>query len=117
MFYRAAFPQYTTRQNPTPLTNPRPRMRVKTIPAIVIKETWTHDFFLLASQNAEKAPNLAESNALLQAGMGKKHIVFKDKQGSFAHIKETLVREFPKLKTQNGAFEFMSQQRGQKSCL
>ena len=90
-----------------PLTNPRPRKRQKTIPVIVVKETWTHDFFLLASPNAEKTPTLAESNALLQAGIGKKRIVFKDKQGSFAHIKETLVREFPNLKTPNGAFEFM----------
>ena len=44
--------------------------------------------------------------------MGKKRIVFRDKQGSFAHIKETLVREFPKLKTQNSAFEFMRADRG-----
>ena len=99
-----------------PLTNPRPRKRQKTIPVVVVKETWTHDFFLLASPNAAKTPTLAESNALLQAGMGKKRIVFKDKQGSFAHIKETLVREFPKLKTQNGAFEFMRADRGGACC-
>ena len=42
----------------------------------------------------------------------KERIVFKDKQGSFAHIKETLVREFPNLKTPNGAFEFMRADRG-----
>ena len=95
-----------------PLTNPRPRKRQKTIQAIVIKETWTHDFFLLASPNTEKTPTLAETNALLQAGMGRKRVVFKDKQGSFAHIKDMLEREFPKLKTQNGAFEFMRADRG-----
>lgn len=62
-----------------------------------------------------KTPTLTESNALLQAGMGKKHIVFKDKQGSFDHVRETLEREFPKLKTQNGAFEFMRADRGEAS--
>ena len=44
--------------------------------------------------------------------MGRKCIVFKDKQGSFDHVTETLERDFPKLKTQNGAFEFMTAGRG-----
>ena len=104
--------QGATRQNNMPLSNPRPRKRQKTVIPYVIKETWTHDFFLLASPMAEKTPTLTECNALLQAGMGKKRIVFKDKQGSFDHVRETLEKEFPKLKTQNGAFEFMRADRG-----
>ena len=95
-----------------PLSNPLPRKKQKTVIPFVIKETWTHDFFLLASPMAAKTPTLTESNALLQAGLGKKHIVFKDKQGSFDHVRETLEKEFPKLKTQNGAFEFMRADRG-----
>ena len=49
---------------------------------------------------------------MLQARLGRKCIVFKDRQGSSDHVRETLEREFPKLKMQNGAFEFMRTYRG-----
>lgn len=99
--------QGAARQNSMPLSNPRSRKRLKAVIPYVIKETWTHDFFLLASPMEEKTLTLTKCSALLQTGTEKTCNVFKDKEGSFDHVRETLEKEIPKLATQNGAFESM----------
>jgi len=81
--FRSAFPYFQRRA----LSNP----------------TWTHDFFLLALTDATKSPNFHEANSLIAAGLGKKRIVFPDKNGDFNHIKQLLEQEFTELKSQNGA--------------
>ena len=78
----------------------------------MIKDTWTCDFILLHSPNTSKTPSLAESHTLALAGMGKKKIVFPDKRGDFTKLRATLEKEYPKLASQRGAFEFLRADRG-----
>lgn len=52
---------------------------------------------------------------LQNAGLRKRKIVFKDKNGGFNHLRETLEADFPKLKTQRGAFELLRADRGGKN--
>lgn len=76
-----------------------------------MKETWTHDFFLLAMSNASITPTFQEANALISAGLGKKRLVFPDKNGDFNHFKEVLEQNFPQF-NQNGAFKVLRADRG-----
>eukprot|EP00794_Sanderia_malayensis_P013336 gene13336-14714_t len=77
-----------------------------------VKDTWTHEFFLFSSPEVERTPGVQEIGALSRAGLGKKKIVFKYKRGGFPHLRNTLEEEYPKLKTQNGAFELLRADRG-----
>ena len=91
----------------------RPRKRARnTLQPVWIKDTWTHDFAVLSSTTADRTPPPAVMQQLQNAGLGKKKIVFKDKNGGFNHLRETLETEFPKLKTQRGAFELLKADRG-----
>lgn len=78
----------------------------------VARETWTHDFFLLSSPTSSTSPTFHDLGMLIAAGLGKKRVVFDDKHGGFDHIKTVLEKEYPKLKSQNGAFEFLRAERG-----
>ena len=72
------------------------------------KETWTHDFCLLADKDTQKVPPTAFKQELREAGLGQKTIVFKNKKGDFKHIHEELCNNFPKLE-QAGGFELYRQ--------
>ena len=69
------------------------------------KETWTHDFFCLASKEQVRAPSRAEKFDLQQAGLGRKKICFHPK-AKFAELRKKLEEEYPKL-SQGGGFELM----------
>ena len=77
-----------------------------------VKDTWTHDFFLLASPSTERTPSLRELSALSLTGLGKKRVVFSDKRGDFNQLKATLEKEYPKLQSQKGAFDLLRADRG-----
>ena len=91
----------------------RPRKRNRNaLQPVWIKDTWTHDFAVLSSTADDRTPPPGVMQQLQNAGLGKKKIVFKDKNGGFNHLRETLETEFPKLKTQRGAFELLKADRG-----
>ena len=69
------------------------------------KETWTHDFFCLASKEQVRAPSRAEKFDLQQAGLGRKKICFHSK-AKFPELPKKLEEEYPKL-SQGGGFELM----------
>lgn len=55
-----------------------------------VKDTWTKEFLVLSSPRDDKTP-LAEFLQVLQAaGLDKKKVVLKDKNGNFDHLKSTL---------------------------
>ena len=60
----------------------------------------------------DKTPRPDMLQSLQAAGLGKKKVVFKDKNGDFNHLRNTLEDYFPKLKSQNGAFELLRADRG-----
>lgn len=54
-----------------------------------------------------RTPDCFSLLELNNAGLGRKKIVFQDKNGDHAHIRKTLEEQYPELKTQNGAFQFL----------
>ena len=76
------------------------------------KKSWAHDFCLLSSSKQNVTPSLQHVSTLKKAGLGKRHIVFPDKNANFSKLKSVLETEYPKLKSQDGAFEFMRAQGG-----
>ena len=62
--------------------NPRPAKRQKLV-FIHHKKSWTHDFCLLAESNQSRTPSLQQLSTLKEAGLGKKRIVFPDKNAGF----------------------------------
>ena len=67
---------------------------------------------MLASPNQHISPSLDELGELREAGLGRRKIVFPSKSGDFNHIRETLEKEFTKLKTQDGEFELLRTESG-----
>ncbi|KAK3719590.1 hypothetical protein QZH41_004747 [Actinostola sp. cb2023] len=55
-------------------------------------------------QPADKTPSMSDADMCLQAGLGKKKVVFQNKRGDFKHLRETLEREYPKLTSQRGCY-------------
>ena len=106
-----AFPSLGGGDQRLPLHNPRPAKRQKVV-FIQPKKSWTHDFCLLAETNQSRTPSLTRLSAIKEAGLGKKRIVFPDKNAGFAKLKSVLETEYPKLKSQDGAFELMRAQGG-----
>jgi hypothetical protein len=104
-----AFPSLGGGGQRLPLHNPRPAKRQKVV-FIQPKKSWTHDFCLLAETNQSRTPSLTRLSAIKEAGLGKKRIVFPDKNAGFAKLKSVLETEYPKLKSQDGAFELMRAQ-------
>lgn len=76
-----------------------------------VKETWTHDFCVLANKDQHKVPTTSMKQELREAGLGQRSIVFKNKKGNFGHIQEVLYNHYPKLK-EAGGFEFYRQGTG-----
>jgi hypothetical protein len=61
----------------------------------------------VANSNQSITPSLKHLGTLKEAGMGKRHIVFPDKQTMFSKLRSVLETEYSKLKSQDGAFELM----------
>ena len=66
----------------------------------------------MAETNQSRTPSLTRLSAIKEAGLGKKRIVFPDKNAGFAKLKSVLETEYTKLKSQDGAFELMCAQGG-----
>lgn len=64
-------------------------------------------FICLANKDAETVPTRPEKSELNDAGLGEQKIVFSNKNESFAHVRSTLEKVFPKMKDLDGAFEIL----------
>ena len=76
-----------------------------------VKETWTHEFCVLADKDQRKVPTTSMKQKLREVGLGQKSIIFKNKKGNFDHMQEVLYSHYPKLKESRG-FEFYRQGSG-----
>ena len=84
----------------------------KTIIMIQPKESWTHDFCLLSNTEQDKIPSQESLLALKEAGLGRKKLVFPNKNGNFEDLKGVIESEYEKIKSQDGAFELMRAESG-----
>lgn len=71
-----------------------------------VKETWTHKFFLLFDPEKTILPTKAEKIKLQDAGLGRKKIVFGNKDGAM-EVMSKLEEIYPKLKEGAGGFEIL----------
>ena len=69
------------------------------------KETWTHDFFCLSNPQQETIPCKSQKLQLQAAGLGRKKVVFGNKDGS-VDVSKKLEAAYPKLKA-GGGFEIL----------
>ena len=76
------------------------------------EESWTHDFCLLTDTEQDKTLSQEALALLKEAELGKKKVVFPNKNGDFQHFKDVLEREYDKLRSQDAAFELMRAERG-----
>ena len=83
---------------------------------ITPKETWTRDFCLLANVTDEVVPSFHQLNQLQQAGLGRRRVTFSNKKADHNAVRACLEETFPKLKSQDGAYEFLKAERGGKHC-
>ena len=88
------------------------KKKAKPYVAFFVKDTWTKEFLVLSSPSDDKTPRADMLQSLQAAGLGKVKVVFKDNNGDFSHLKNTLEEYFPMLKSQNGAFELLRADRG-----
>ena len=95
-----------------PLTNPNRESKRQKIVVFQPRKSWTPDFCLLFEQSHCVTPSIHQLSKLKDAGLGRKQIVFPDKKASFVKVKSVLETEFPKLKSQDGAFEFLRAEGG-----
>ena len=72
---------------------------------LVVKETWTHDFFCLANHRQEQVPSRAEKFQLQGVGLGRKTIVSNRTDQAITFV-EKLESIYPKLKD-GGGFELL----------
>ena len=115
---RTAFPHLYGRRTASQLTldgtsqGARPKKKAKPYVAFFVKDTWTKEFLVLSSPSDDKTPRADMLQSLQTAGLGKVKVVFKDNNGDFSHLKNTLEEYFPMLKSENGAFELLRADRG-----
>ena len=69
----------------------RPRSRSS---SPYVCNTWTDDFICLASTSVEETPTSIHLENLRRAGLGRKKIIFKNKNGDHNHIRQTLESYF-----------------------
>ena len=69
------------------------------------KETWTHDCFCLASPRQDQVPFKSRKLELRAAGLGRKKVVFGNKDGAI-EVTKKLEAAYPKLKA-GGGFEIL----------
>ena len=76
-----------------------------------VKETWFHEFCVLADKDQHKVPTTAMKEELREAVLGQKSIVSKNKKGYSNHHQGELYNNYPKLRA-SGGFEFYLQGSG-----
>eukprot|EP00112_Aurelia_sp_Birch-Aquarium-sp1_P016877 Seg3860.1 transcript_id=Seg3860.1/GoldUCD/mRNA.D3Y31 product="hypothetical protein" protein_id=Seg3860.1/GoldUCD/D3Y31 len=104
-FYRC-FPAARGIPNPTGKRKRTTSARL-VAPYFVPPTTWTHEFFLLSRTTAHCTPERSQIHAMQKAGLGRSKVVFEDKRGDHAHVRATLEKYYPKLASQNGAFQLL----------
>ena len=62
---------------------------------------------MLAYKDKNTTSTVNHALELKEAGLGKKKIAFQDKKAGHDKVLETLEKEYPKLKSQNGRFELL----------
>lgn len=67
---------------------------------------------MLSETQQITTPSLKLLSTLKEAGLGKKRIVFPNKNAEFLKLKAVLETEYPQLKLQDGAFELMRAEGG-----
>eukprot|EP00794_Sanderia_malayensis_P020887 gene20887-22938_t len=80
------------------------------------KETWTHDFCLLANPKDTRTPSLSTLVTLKEAGLGRKKVTFDDKRCGHGKVRQVLETVFPKLKSQCGSSEMLRVDKGGVNC-
>ena len=86
------------------LSRPPPAKKAKKGP-FQVKETWTHEFFCLASTTVTRVPSRMEKLKLQDAGLGRRKIVFSCKASAF-EVQSVLENIYPKL-SETGGFELL----------
>ena len=94
------------------LPNPRGRRssssnRGLSSPYFIPQPTWIHDFFFLSKTTDCRTPEQSQIDAMQKAELGRRKITFQDKRGDHVHVRETLEKYYPKLASQNGAFQLL----------
>ena len=110
--FRSLFSPYPARSVPGPSSSarnnsyrPPPPKKPKKTGFFQVKETWTHDFFCLASKTATIVPPRAEKISLQNAGLGRRKVVFPCR-ASAVDVLKVLENVYPKLK-EGGGFELL----------
>ena len=105
-FYRC-FPAARGLPNPGGRRRSSSSNRRLSSPYFIPQPTWTHEFFLLSRTTDCRTPERSQIDAMQKAGLGRCKITFQDKRGDHVHVKETLEKYYPKLASQNGAFQLL----------
>ena len=108
ILFRRQFPQYASGNRP------RNRKR-RQVMFYQPKTTWTATFYLLPCKS-HKTPAAAEQQKHLLAGLGRRKIVFDNKEGDHDYLISVLEVEFPKLKKLSFAFTLYKCQSGGSGC-
>ena len=103
--YRRIFPGLSSR-SVTSYTPPKRPKKVGYTPLAYVRETWTHDFYVLSNQKQSLTPNKQEQHCLMKAGLGRKKLVCPSKKASHSEFCQFLEEKFPKLKD-GGGFELL----------
>ena len=76
------------------------------------KDTWTHEFICLSNPEQTEVPNKSQKLQLQSAGLGRKKIVFGNKDGAI-EVNQKMEAMHPKLKA-GGGFEILRSGMGNK---
>lgn len=78
-------------------------------------ESWTHDLCLLSKTVQDKTPSQESLLAMKETGLGRRKVVFPNKNENFEDLKGVLESKYEKIKSQDGAFELMRTESGETS--
>ena len=108
MSCRAAFPGLCSREGggKRKTTSSNFGKRQTSLIPFTPKETWTHDFLVLASSTQSVTPDRGETETLLQAGLGRRKLVCPNKNATHVQFQAFLETEFPRLQA-GGGFEVL----------
>ena len=79
-----------------------PAKKNRYVPFFQPKETWTHNFCLLGCVSDDISPSKDEIVLLQKAGLGKRKIVFPNKNADHDGFMNILEKEYPKIKEGGG---------------
>ena len=105
-YFRKQFPQYGKTETTV----------MKRQSVFIPKNTCTINICCLAKKGSSTPPNSEQLINLSLADLGKKRVVFSDKNGDHYFFQETLEKNFPKLKRLEGAFALYRAASGGLSC-